>query len=434
VRLGDTIVAIASAPGRSARGLVRLSGPDAGGIVKGVLGAASDPRRLSAGRLDLAGRSIACLAWWAPGPGTYTGEDSAELLLPGNPALLRRVTTALARRADVRLASAGEFTARAFLHGRISLDDAEAVAQTIAARNEAELEAARRIGRGASGEDVRAALEDLTDTLADVEAGIDFSDQDGVDTVTPGAVAQRVHAIIGRIDGLGGGPAREPERDEPMVALVGRPNSGKSTLFNALLGQERAVTSRIAGSTRDALVEPLDLSGCTPGGPRVDLVDLAGLTEESTSMREVIAQADVLVWCDPSAAFRPIGLPEAAAIVRVRTMADRPSGAPTDPGPLAVCALDGFNLRALRLAVAQAAASRGPRLALVTPRRQEALDRARTALERAQRACRTPSARRDLELVAADLRLALDALGELAGRVSPDDVIGRIFATFCIGK
>jgi len=433
VRPGDTIVAVASAPGRSVRAVVRCSGPASRSIASAA-GGGGAPRTFGRGRLDLNGPSVPCLLWWAPGPGTYTGEDTAELLLPGHPALLDRAVAQLIARPGVRLAAPGEFTARAYLNGRLTVDQAEAVALTIAARNDAELAAARRLARSDGARALGGLADLIADTLALVEAGIDFADQESVEFIDPGALAARIDEIAARLDWLGGSAPGSAADDRQRVALVGRPNSGKSTLFNALLGRRRAVTSDRPGATRDALVEPLDLSRDAPGGPVVELVDLPGVDRPSDECSAALAEADLALWCDPDAAWAPIGLPDALPAIRVRTKADLPG--PPAGGAVEVCALDGSNLPALRRAIADAAGLLHPGRALVTPRRAEAWRRASAAVDRARASLGGAGGQRPApaELLAADLREALDALGDLAGRVSPDEVIGRIYATFCIGK
>ncbi|MCW5777709.1 MAG: 50S ribosome-binding GTPase, partial [Phycisphaeraceae bacterium] len=229
------------------------------------------------------------------------------------------------------------------------------------------------------------------------------------------------------------------ESDRATVALVGPPNAGKSTLFNALLGRRRAVVSDVAGTTRDALREPLDLSQDAPGAPAVDLLDLPGLdgvahgpidAEAQRAARLVLRGADAIVHCDPGGRFAPIeGEPSGAPIIRVRTKADLPA---SDGGGLPVCALDGWNLGPLRRAIAD---SVGAPAGTMLPRHRRGLAFALRGLEDA--GSLTANDAHSLgapELVADALRSALDAIGELTGRVTPDDVIGRVFASFCVGK
>lgn len=439
MRLGDTIAAIASAPGRAARGLVRVSGPACATIAPAALGVALSPRRLDRARLDLGREGLPCLACLFPAPRSYTGEDAIDLALPGAPTLLARALDRLLAEPGVRRAEPGEFTARAYLTGRIALDRAEGVALTVAAGNAAQLEAARRVLAGDAGRAYRTIADDVAGALALVEAGIDFSDQEDVSLVSVAALRDRLTTPLGAIGSIVGNSPRAAPTGRARVVLVGRPNAGKSTLFNALLGRRRAVVSDQAGATRDAIVEPLDLSRAAPGGPTVDLVDLAGLDESlvgvvsaparAAAIREIEC-AHAIILCDPAGFFEPpTPLPDRPTL-RVRTKADVPSAGNTS-GAIAVCALDGWNLAPLRRAIADAASARAPDAALVAPRHQEALHRASQSLRDALDLLDTGAA---AELLAAELHIALDALGSITGRIAPDDVLGRVFAAFCIGK
>lgn len=443
MRLGDTIVAIASAPGRSARGIVRASGPEVQRIHQEWLGAPWPGRGASARRMRLRGAELPCLALTYEVKASFTDEDLLELLLPGNPELLERVLEQLTTMENVRRAGPGEFTARAYLNGRLSLDQAEGVAMTIAARSGEELDAARRTLLGETGARCRTLTDEIAAALALVEAGIDFADQEDVVAISPRDLMARLTAIKGELlTMLGGAARREPPRTA-RVAIVGRPNAGKSTLFNALLGRERAVVSEAPGTTRDAIVETLNLSDAAPGAGDVELVDLAGLDAALTgavdraaqqAARGAIAQADALIHCDPSGRFDLRLDAGDTPMLRVRTKADLPHEAPSDE-EFAVCALDGWNLGALKRAIADAAC--GSASGATAARHAETLRRAADAVNSAiERVSPQQDARHltEVELIALDLREALDAVGAITGRVTPDDVIGRIFASFCIGK
>ncbi len=448
MRTGDTIAAIASPAGRSARGVIRLSGPGAADVLKQVL-VREAPSGASVGCLRIAAVSLPVLVVRYDSPRSYTGEDAAEILLPGNPLLLERSLARLVSIEGVRPAEPGEFTARAYLAGKLTLDQAEGVAATIAAANDDQLRAAGALLSGSTGAAYRAWSEELATLLALVEAGIDFTDQEDVVPIAPEALRARLAALDAAIGTqVGSSRAGEARAALPRVVLAGEPNAGKSTLFNALLGRRRAVVSPVAGTTRDALEEPLDLAGALPGAGTVLVIDLAGLdagddgpagvhADAQGRARDAIARADAVIHCDPTGRFPPLPVAPGAPVIRVRTKADLPHGGGSARiAALAVCALDGWNLPVLRRAIADAACTAGDAgVAAILPRHRRALAYARAGLAGAiERMAGDSRALSEPAAVADALRGAMDALGELTGRVTPDDVIGRIFATFCVGK
>jgi tRNA modification GTPase len=446
MRMGDTIVACATGPGRSPRAIIRMSGPSA----QAALDALCKPgvpevRGAFASRVLIGALTCPVLVVRMPAPRSYTGEDCAEIQCPGNPALVTRLVDALVALPGVRQAEPGEFSARAYLSGKLSLDEAEGVAATIAAQTRGQLDSARSLLEGRSGQAYRRWAEELATLLALVEAGIDFTDQEDVVPIAPLALAKRLIALKDTIGGHLGASAAESSDERPRVVLAGVPNAGQSTLFNALLGRKRAVVSAVAGTTRDVLAERLDLSRLVPGAGEVELVDLAGLDELASgaideaaqaAARRAIAEASVVVQCDPSGVFEAVA-GAAPTVIRVRTKADSGRAAPAGDS-LPVCALDGWNLEELKRRIA-AAAWRGSgaldQVLVVVPRHRRALSA--TALSVGVAVDAVDARARTLvepEIIASQLRLALDQLGEVTGHISPDEVLGRVFSTFCVGK
>lgn len=474
----DTIAAIATGPAHAPRAILRLSGPKTHPILRALDPTAPDARAIRALRLRVPladganTRTLPALAMIFRAPRSYTGQDAAEILIPGNPHLAERLLQHVLSLADeVRLAEPGEFTARAFLAGKLTPEQAEGVQALIAAQSDAQFEAARALLSGRTGDLYRRLADQIASALALVEAGIDFTDQEDVVAISPRDLLERVETVAGEIDALLSTSRAEESASHRVVGvLAGPPNAGKSSLFNTLLGRPRAVVSDTPGTTRDALVETLHLSDdhahpapadhaqATWSDLAIDLVDLAGLDAAlagasalDAAARDValdhVRRADVVLLCDPTGRFDASLDAEVRAaiagkpVLRVRTKADLPHD-PTDPGAMEVCALDGYNVAPLRRAIADTAesvlhASRARERAALLPRHRRALHAARLALADAQALVAPRRDDRHLpgpELAAGALRTALDHLGAIAGRISPDDVIGRIFATFCIGK
>jgi len=272
----DTIVAVATPPGRGAIGVVRLSGPRTQHILRELLtGAAAAPRVARVARvlvLDAGGRESSddAVALFFAAPQSYTGEDVAEISAHGNPLLLEGIVRA-AMRAGARLAEPGEFTLRAFLNGKRDLPQAEAVADLIDAATPAQARAAADQLHGTLTARIGAIDAELFDLLARLEASLDFPDE-GYHFVEPAAIVGTLDGIIGRIDTLLADAARgRMLREGVTVVIAGRPNVGKSSLFNALLGTDRAIVTDVPGTTRDLVAERVDI-----GGLAVTLVDTAG--------------------------------------------------------------------------------------------------------------------------------------------------------------
>ena len=445
----DTIVAVASPPGRGVRALVRASGPGARAAAAAVLGIAGPRRGVVRARARTEVGSCPVLAMWMDEGASFTGEDALELSCVGAPALVESLVHALVDGAvaggfAARLARAGEFAFRAHLAGRLTVDEAEAIAARIAATSDAELVAADELASGATGARAAAELARVAELLALVEAGIDFTDQEDVVAIAPEALARRAGEIADACAALRGAQGSAHALATPLVVLAGAPNAGKSTLFNALLGRPRSIASALAGTTRDAIVERVSLGR----GLEADLADLAGIDRDARGARasihrdmqraaaEMLARADVVVRCTAPGA-EPIALVTGGDVIDVATMADLGGSG----GGLRVSARTGTGVDGLRGEIAARIRSdralRRAQLAGVLPRQDRAFAQAERALRDAASKAADCTARgrlADVELVASLLRAALDALGEVAGPVHPDDVLGLVFSRFCIGK
>lgn len=453
----DTIVAPATAPGRGGVGVVRMSGPGVPTIAAGMLPRGlPEPRRATLATFrDGAGEAIdSGLTLYFPAPHSYTGEAVLELHGHGGPAVLAALV-ARAVELGARRAEPGEFTRRAYLNDKLDLAQAEAVADLIDAGSQAAARAALRSLQGAFSAEVHGLVEGLIDLRVWVEAAIDFPEED-IDFLADPALTTRVTALRGRFESVTRA-ARQGRvlRDGLTVVIAGRPNAGKSSLLNALAGHEAAIVTDLPGTTRDVVREQLDLDGLP-----LQVLDTAGLrvagegpadvveAEGIRRTRAELARADLVLFvvdaaADPAAtayaaerASLPPGVPVTLVFNKVDLKGDLPPAVgPEVPGvdaQLRLSARTGEGLAALR-AHLQAAIGYSPTdtgALSARARHLEALARARAHLDTA---C-TLLADKCGELVAEELRLAQAALGEITGEFSSDDLLGRIFGSFCIGK
>ncbi|MBE9604461.1 tRNA uridine-5-carboxymethylaminomethyl(34) synthesis GTPase MnmE [Acetobacteraceae bacterium H6797] len=432
----DTIFAVASGGGRAAVALMRLSGPATGAVVSALAGGLPEPRRASLRRLrDEAGEVLdQALVLWFPGPGSYTGEDAAELHLHAGPAVIAAVAGALVS-LGCRPAEPGEFTRRAFLNDRLDLTAAEGIADLIAAETEGQRKQALRQAEGALAARYGGWTARATRLLAHQEAAIEFSDED-IPTDLDEAAKRGAAELAAEIRAhLADGGRGEKLREGLSVAILGAPNAGKSSLLNALAGWEAAIVSARAGTTRDVVEVRLDL-----GGVPLTLADTAGLREtadeiEAEGVRRArlrADRADLLL-----AVFAADAAPDAETLALlapgVLVVANKTDLAPPPALPmpaLPVSARTGEGMEALRaalLAEANAQAGNGTDAALTRPRHRAALEEAASWLEEAVVAPLP-------EMASEALRAALRALGRLTGRVGVEDVLDVVFGDFCIGK
>jgi tRNA modification GTPase len=450
----DPIAAIATAPGRGGIGIVRLSGADLAPVVAGVLGGrALVPRHATFARfLDGAGGAIdEGIALLFAAPHSYTGETVLELQGHGGPVVMRLLLARcleLGRGIGLRLAEPGEFTRRAFLNDRLDLAQAEAVADLIDASTEAAARCATRSLTGEFSQAVHALVDALIELRTLVEATLDFPEEE-IDFLEASDARGRLASIRAQLDDV---LARSRQgallRDGLHVVLVGSPNVGKSSLLNALAGEEVAIVTAVAGTTRDRIAQTIQV-----GGIPLAVIDTAGLRPTTDEVERIgiertlaaVAQADVVLHLVDATA--PAG--DAEVLQQVQTRARR--GVPlltvankidlTGEPPavrdarIALSAKTGAGLQGLRdelLRIAGWDSSTGESVFLARERHLQALQAARGHLEAAHE--HAQQGNRALELLAEELRLAAQRLAEITGEFSADDLLGRIFARFCIGK
>lgn len=442
----QTIAAIATAAGAGGVGIVRLSGPHARAIAEEICGRTLRPRHAHYVQFrGAAGEAIDDgIALSFPAPNSFTGEDVIELQAHGSPVVLQQLV-ARACTLGARAARPGEFSERAFLNQRMDLAQAEAVADLIAAADARAARAARRALEGVFSRRVDAIADALSGLRVHVEAAIDFADEP-LDTLGGAAVRSGLERASGLLAELLADAERGRKlRDGLHAVIVGPPNAGKSSLLNALAGSDRAIVTDVAGTTRDTLRETIRLDGL-----ELTLVDTAGLREggdaiEREGMRRAraeLATADlalvVLDASDPAAGLASLGdaLADVPRQLRIYNKADLVHPVPEDTlDSVHVSARTGAGLQRLHAKLREAAT--GGSDAGVTDGEFSARARHVLALQIALEHARTAALQLDyehLELAAEELRLAHDALGEITGRVSPDEMLGRIFSTFCIGK
>jgi tRNA modification GTPase len=370
-------------------------------------------------RLPLAGSRLPADAWVMPAPSSFTGEDTVEFHLPGSAPLAAALVESL-RRAGARPAEPGEFTRRAFLNGRLDLARAEAVSRIIRAGSEAEYRASRSLLAGEFSRELRRIEEDLLSLAADVEASLDFADQD-VQIVSDGEVARRTASLAAALSKLAATcAATRSFEGKPRCVLAGPPNAGKSTLFTALTGV-KALADPEPGTTRDLREAPCG---------RVLIVDAPGLHEARgldalavDRARPLMEQADLwLLVAGPGQTHSEP--PGETPAWRIRSKADLGAGA---PGGIEVSAVTGRGIAGLKRRL-QAWAAPGPAARFQLSERQFArLADARESLDRAKSAGGT-------EVVALELRAGLKALGSITGRDVDEGLLDRVFQRFCLGK
>lgn len=442
----DTIAAISTPLGRGGIGVIRISGPEAFAIAGRVCDAVEWlPRHahLATVRAGDGGVLDEGLVTWFPAPNSYTGEDTVELSLHGSPVVLRACLERLCA-AGARPANPGEFSLRAFLNGRLDLPRAEAVRDLIDATTLYQARVAAQQISGSVSKRLAAPKNELLELIALLEAGIDFAEDD-ISVAPVEEIVRRIESIEGLVDRLIRSFAYgKLVHDGVTLAIVGKPNAGKSSLFNRLLGQDRAIVTEIPGTTRDTISETASFQGIP-----VRLIDTAGVRESSDPIesrgiertRRALADADLtVVVLDLSRPLEPVDhelLAAAAAGLHLiaANKCDLPPRANVSGDAIPVSALtgEGFDALSERIAAAIQPEDSGAREeGFITSLRHERLLR-----ECAQYLAKGREAAQNgipHEMILLDLYAALQPLDAITGATTADDILNRIFTTFCIGK
>lgn len=444
----ETIAAIATPPGEGALAVIRISGPGALAVADTVFRAAKSPsameeRRVAFGRIiDARGEVIdEVLLTLFRNPRSYTGEDLVEISGHGGSLVASRVLAAVLE-SGARMARPGEFTERAFLNGKLDLTQAEAVMDLISAQTPCAARAAARQLEGRLGDEIHTLRSDLLGCVAHLEAFIDFPEE-GIDPESGAALRKRMEGIADHLERLLS-TADEGRllREGITLALCGAPNAGKSSLLNRLLGSERAIVSAIPGTTRDTIEECASL-----GGYPFRVIDTAGLRETSDPVeregvvraRRAAEQADIRIHLvDASAQNGPMTSffgEEMVVLNKIDLVADRHRLSSVSATACISCqtgeGIDSLITSILTNVTGRSEGESLPDGAAINTRHQECLKRAAAAL---QAAIALLGAGEPPELVAVELRSALGAVGEIVGDAGTEEILGKIFSSFCIGK
>ena len=423
----DTIFALSSGQPPAGIGVIRVTGRQARAALKAIAGVVPEARKAT--------RAVFCdvsretlddgLVLFFPGPNSVTGDDLAEFHCHGGRAVIAAVERALADIDGCRRAEPGEFTRRAFANGRINLSEAEGLADLLSAETEIQRRSAMAMMGGVLSRQVEGWREDLLRLSAQVEAVLDFDDEDDVSAL-PDSFNSRLSALHDSVHDALDAPHAETLREGYRVALAGPPNAGKSTLFNALVESEAAITAEIAGTTRDILTRSIAL-----GGIPFTFVDMAGLRDETgdqieaigiSRAREEIALADLVLWLGPEGEGPDLAW-------EIEAKADHQGAERKASAAHRISARTGEGMDELRRALIDKArrAMPAPGSAALNARQRERLSDSVSSLDAAQN-------ENDPLLVAENLRRTRQAFDALLGRTSTEDVLDTLFGRFCIGK
>lgn len=422
----DTIFALSSGRPPAGIAVVRISGRQAGSVLEALAGVRPEPRRVRTADLkdpssgELLDRA---LILWMPGPVTTTGDDVAELHLHGGRAVVDAVLQVLGGQPGLRAAVAGEFTRRAFDNGRIDLNEADGLADLLAAETASQRRAALTMAGGALSRTVEDWRARLLIVAASIEAAIDYSDEDDVDGSQMASARAKIVDLAREMDACLARPSVERLRDGVRVVVAGPPNSGKSSLVNALSGRDAAIESPVAGTTRDLVEVPIAMAGV----PMI-LVDTAGLRDAADAVEAAgVARAmhaahtaDIILWLGDDNA------PVEGVVVPIHARADI---RPPHPDRLAVSARTGLNLPVLMEQIAQSALALLPMEGDVSLNRRQ-----RDLVEHLATEMRFAFAASDPLLLSEHVRLALRRCDQIVGRAGVEDMLDALFSRFCIGK
>lgn len=448
----DTIAAVATPPGRGGVGIIRVSGKKSAEIAEKILKLTPKPRYAHYGPFYSESDTVIDegLALFFPGPNSFTGEDVLELQGHGGPVIMEILLEQVTK-LGCRVARAGEFSERAFLNDKIDLTQAEAIADLIDATSREAAKSAVRSLQGDFSREVHALVEQLIQLRIYVEAAIDFPEEE-IDFLSDGKVETDLRGIMAQLQSvLKTANQGSLMREGMTVVIAGRPNAGKSSLLNALAGQDRAIVTDIAGTTRDVLKEHIHIDGMP-----LHIIDTAGLRDAPDAVEKIgverawqeIDNADRILLMvdatetdaiDPETIWPDFmhRLPADAKITVVRNKIDRSQESPglteANTPILRISAQNGQGIDELRDHLKQIMGFEGQHESgfIARKRHLDALHLAESSLDNGLAQLLGPAAG---ELLAEDLRAAQNALNEITGEFSPDDLLGRIFSSFCIGK
>jgi tRNA modification GTPase len=445
------IIAIATAPGKAGVGVVRISGKNLAAIIRALFQKPLQPRQASLCILrDSEGQIIdQLIAIYFSAPASFTGEDVLELQCHGGPQLLELVMRRcleLGKNEGLVIAEPGEFSLRAYLNNKIDLAQAEAIADLIDAQSEAAVLGASRSLQGAFSDDINALIEEITQLRILVESTLDFPEEE-IEFLENAQARQRLKAVKIKLQALRAG-AKQGKilRDGIQLVLAGAPNVGKSSLLNRLAGEEVAIVTPIAGTTRDRVKESIHIDGVP-----IHIIDTAGLRETKDEVEakgierswEAIRSADLIIFLtDPSSSSDGLRgqilkeLPSKCPVLDVLNKADLLVDLHQAPpiSAILISAKTGDGVEALKQKILEIVGWGGSQEGAVLARRRhlDCLERAAEHIDKSEQFAANGNS--SLELFAEELFLAQNHLGQITGKLLPDDLLGKIFSQFCIGK